>query len=72
MCGMHWYREELERADEDLGRLNELMAMIEQRYKLTPDAAPDVLDGLSSDIIRVYREIIRRKASLEMPKSPQV
>jgi len=71
MCGMNWYREEMERADENLNRLNELLDMMKQRYKLTPDAAPEVLAGLSSDIIAVYREILVRKNDLLTPESPK-
>lgn len=71
MCGMNWYREEMERADESLIRLNELLAMMEQRYKLTPNTPPEVLAGLSSDIIAVYREILERKNDLLTPESPK-
>lgn len=69
MCGMNWYREEMERAEEDLNRLNELLIMMEQRYQLSPDASPEVLAGLSSDIIAVYKEIMWRKKTLLTPKS---
>ncbi len=71
MCGMNWYREEMERADENLNRLNELLDMMEQRYKLTPNADPEVLAVLSSDIIAVYREILCRKNDLLTPESPK-
>ncbi|TWH46436.1 hypothetical protein [Sporomusa sp. KB1] len=71
MCGMNWYREEMERAEEDLNRLNELLVMLEERYKLSPDADPSILAGLSSDIIAVYKEIRWRKDMLLTPKSPQ-
>jgi hypothetical protein len=68
---MNWYREEMERAEEDLNRLNELLVMLEERYKLSPDADPSILAGLSSDIIAVYKEIRWRKDMLLTPKSPQ-
>jgi len=71
MCGMNWYREEMERAEEDINRLSELLAMLEDRYKLSPDADPSILAGLSSDIIAVYKEIMWRKDTLLTPKSPQ-
>lgn len=71
MCGMNWYREEMERAEEDLNRLNELLVMLEERYKLSPDADPGIFAGLSSDIIAVYKEIMWRKDMLLTPKSPQ-
>lgn len=71
MCGMNWYREEMERAEEDINRLNDLLAMMQQRYKLSPDAAPSILAGLNSDIIAVYQEIMLRKNTLVTPKSPQ-
>ena len=71
MCGMNWYREEMERAEEDINRLNDLLAMMQQRYKLSPDADPSILAGLNSDIIAVYQEIILRKNALVIPKSPQ-
>ncbi|WP_094607853.1 hypothetical protein SPSIL_055990 [Sporomusa silvacetica DSM 10669] len=71
MCGMNWYREEMERAEEDINRLSELLAMLEARYKLSPDADPSILAGLSSDIIAVYKEIMWRKNALVTPKSPQ-
>lgn len=70
MCGMNWYREELERADENLNRLDELLEMMKQRYKLTPDAGPEVLTGLSTDIIAVYKEILARKNDLLTPAAP--
>ncbi|MBP2664667.1 MAG: hypothetical protein H6Q71_2615 [Firmicutes bacterium] len=71
MCGMNWYREEMERAEEDINRLNDLLAMMQQRYKLSPDADPSILAGLNSDIIAVYQEIMLRKNALITPKSPQ-
>ena len=70
MCGMNWYREELERADENLNHLNQLLEMMKQRYKLTPDAGPEVLAGLSADIIAVYKEILVRKNDLLTPAAP--
>ncbi|CQR73373.1 hypothetical protein SOV_51540 [Sporomusa ovata DSM 2662] len=71
MCGMNWYREEMERAEEDLNRLSELLVMLEERYKLSPDADPSILARLSSDIITVYKEIMWRKEMLLTSKSPQ-
>ena len=71
MCGMNWYREEMERAEEDINRLNDLLAMMQQRYKLSPDADPSILAGLNSDIITIYQEIMLRKNALITPKSPQ-
>lgn len=71
MCGMNWYREEMERAEEDINRLNDLLAMMQQRYKLSPDADPSIFAGLNSDIIAVYQEITLRKNALVTPKSPQ-
>ena len=72
MCGMNWYRVEMERADEDCNRLGELLTMMEQRYKLSPTADFSILAGLSSDIIAVYQEILwRKKNALLTPKSPQ-
>ncbi|MBP2636450.1 MAG: hypothetical protein H6Q72_2357 [Firmicutes bacterium] len=70
MCGMNWYREEMERADENLNRLDELLEMMKQRYKLTPDADPKVLDSLSADIIAIYKEILVRKNDLLTPAAP--
>lgn len=69
MCGMNWYREQLERADDDINRLSELLTMMEQRYRLAPDNQ-DVA-GLNADIIAVYKEIMWRKNSLLTQKSPQ-
>lgn len=71
MCGMNWYREEMERADDDLNKLNALLDMMAQRYKLTPNAGPEVLAELSSDIIAVYREILYRRNELLTPESPK-
>jgi hypothetical protein len=71
MCGMNWYREEMERADENLNRLNQLLDMMEQRYKLTPNASPQILAGLSSDIIAVYQEILSRRNDLLTPEPPK-
>ncbi|CVK21744.1 MULTISPECIES: hypothetical protein [Sporomusa] len=70
MCGMNWYREEMERAEEDLDRLTQLLAMMEERYKL-PLAEPDDSNRLSPDIVDVYLELVSRKKALTMNKSPQ-
>ncbi|MCM0758689.1 hypothetical protein M7775_08915 [Sporomusa sphaeroides DSM 2875] len=69
MCGMNWYREEMERAEEDLDRLTQLLAMMEERYKLSL-AEPDS-NRLSPDIVDVYLELVSRKKALTMNKSPQ-
>lgn len=69
MCGMNWYREALERADDDINRLDELLTMMEQRYKLSPNADPSILAGLNSDIVAMYREIMWRKNALQTPKT---
>ncbi len=70
MCGMNWYREEMERAEEDLDRLTQLLAMMEERYKLSL-AEPDDSHRLSPDIVDVYLELVSRKKALIMNKSPQ-
>ena len=70
MCGMNWYREEMERAEEDLDRLTQLLTMMEERYKL-PLAEPDAGNRLSPDIVDVYLELVSRKKALAMNKSPQ-
>ncbi|SCM82468.1 conserved hypothetical protein [uncultured Sporomusa sp.] len=70
MCGMNWYREEMERAEEDLDRLTQLLAMMEERYKL-PLTEPDDSNRLSPDIVDVYLELVSRKKALTMNKSPQ-
>jgi hypothetical protein len=67
---MNWYREEMERAEEDLDRLMQLLAMMEERYKL-PLAEPDDSNRLSPDIVDVYLELVSRKKALTMNKSPQ-
>lgn len=71
MCGMNWFREQMERADEDLNQLNQLKKMMEERYKL-PLADPSDRGDLNPDIIAVYQEIVSRKNELLMPKTPQV
>lgn len=70
MCGMNWYREEMERAEEDLDRLTQLIKMMEDRYKL-PLAEPDADNRLSPDIVAVYLELVSRKNALLTNKSPQ-
>lgn len=71
MCGMNWYRIEMERAEEDLNRLDELLKMMEDRYKLLPLSEPDDRDRLNPDVLAVYREIVSRKNELLMVKTPQ-
>ncbi len=70
MCGMNWYREEMERAEEDINRLSELLKMMEDRYKL-PLSEPDDRDRLNPDIIAVYLELVSRKNSLLTTKTSQ-
>ncbi|SDD98467.1 hypothetical protein [Sporomusa acidovorans] len=65
MCGMNWYREAMERADDNIDRLNELLTMMEQRYKLSPNADPSILAGLHADIVEIYRELMWRKNALQ-------
>lgn len=71
MCGMNWYREQMERADEDLNQLSQLIKMMEERYKL-PQADSGDRGDLNPDIIAVYQEIVSRKNELLMPKTPQI
>ncbi|SMD09033.1 hypothetical protein [Sporomusa malonica] len=71
MCGMNWYREQLEMADDDIKRLSELLKMMEERYKLSHLEAGE-LDKLSPDIIAIYHELTSRKNLLLTQKSPQV
>lgn len=70
MCGMNWYREEMERAEEDINRLSQLLKMMEDRYKL-PLSEPDDRNRLNPDIIAVYLELVSRKNSLLTSKTPQ-
>lgn len=65
MCGMNWYREAMERADDNIDKLNELLTMMEQRYKLSPNADPSILAGLHSDIVGIYRELMQRQKALQ-------
>ena len=71
MCGMNWYRQQLEMADDDIKRLSELLKMMEERYKL-PFAAAGAQDKLSPDIIAIYQELASRRDQLLAKKSPQV
>ena len=34
MCGIHWYREQLEKADQDRKQLIELLTMLQERYQI--------------------------------------
>ncbi|HWR42041.1 hypothetical protein [Sporomusa sp.] len=71
MCGMNWYREQMEMADDDVKRLSQLLNMMEERYKLSL-LAPGELEQINPTIINVYREIVSRKNRLLVQKSPQV
>ena len=59
ICGMNWYREQLERAEDYLKRLEELLQMMDDRYKL-PLTDPAEIENLSPDIIAVYQELTAR------------
>ncbi|MDR1702209.1 MAG: hypothetical protein LBR56_05495 [Sporomusaceae bacterium] len=59
MCGLHWYREEIEKADGDNQRLAELKQMMEQRFNISEKSAQE--KGVHKEIISLYKDIISRK-----------
>lgn len=63
MCGMNWYREQMALAEDDVKRLSQLLAMMEDRYKLS-QLSPAELEKVNPEIISVYQEIISRKSLL--------
>ncbi|MDF2876062.1 MAG: hypothetical protein K0R22_2745 [Sporomusa sp.] len=69
MCGMNWYREQMEIVDEDVKRLSQLLNMMEERYRLS-QLAPCDLERINPMIISVYHDISFR-IGLLMKKSPQ-
>ncbi|MDF2568688.1 MAG: hypothetical protein K0R55_292 [Sporomusa sp.] len=71
MCGMNWYRQQLEMAEDDIDRLSKLLEMMQERYKL-PLLEPCDKDRVHPDIAAVYQEISSRKKLLLTSKSPQV
>ena len=63
MCGMNWYREQMETAEDDVKRLSQLLNMMEDRYKLS-QLSPAALEKINPAIVSVYQEIISRKSLL--------
>ncbi len=63
MCGMNWYREQMEIAEDDVKRLSQLLNMMEDRYKLS-QLSPAALEKINPAIVSVYQEIISRKSLL--------
>ncbi len=63
MCGMNWYREQMEIAEDDVKRLSQLLNMMEDRYKLS-QLSPAELEKINPAIVSVYQEIISRKSLL--------
>ena len=63
MCGMNWYREQMEIAEDDVTRLSQLLNMMEDRYKLS-QLSPAALEKINPAIVSVYQEIISRKSLL--------
>lgn len=63
MCGMNWYREQMEIAEDDVRRLSQLLNMMEDRYKLS-QLSPAALEKINPAIVSVYQEIISRKSLL--------
>ena len=64
MCGIHWYREQLERADQDKKLLSELLTMLQERYQIpgNPDnTVPN--EEVPPTIWEIYREVCLRMES---------
>ncbi|BBB92735.1 MAG TPA: hypothetical protein PKA28_03100 [Methylomusa anaerophila] len=64
MCGLNWYREQLERAEDNKERLAELKKMMEERYKISDLGLAELLE-LTPDILSTYKEIVLRLGSSE-------
>lgn|GEM_PF-2500903 len=72
MCGMDWYRQQMEIAENDIERLQQLLRMMEERYQLLQVETNALKNQANPAIIAIYQEIVFRKNSLLMRNSPQV
>ncbi|HWR40217.1 MAG TPA: hypothetical protein VN611_12030 [Patescibacteria group bacterium] len=61
MCGIHWYRELLERADQDKKKLTELLTMLQERYQIPCNPTSDLPgEEVPPTIWEIYQEVCYR------------
>jgi len=69
---MDWYRQQMEIAENDIERLQQLLRMMEERYQLLQVETNALKNQANPAIIAIYQEIVFLKNSLLMRNSPQV
>ena len=60
MCGIHWYRELLERADQDPKKLAELLTMLQERYQIPCHPVAEPGDNVPPTVWEIYQEVCFR------------